>query len=146
MSTRLRTPLEWREQEALITWAALHTAQEPRLKLMYAIPNGEKRDKSTAAKLMKMGVRPHVPDLHLPVAARHYYDDPDGSERWWSFHGLWIEMKRVDAYGATIDQQAYHELLRYHGHYVATCHGWVAAVQKLCWYLKREELAYGLQA
>ena len=74
MATRLRVPLEWREQEALFQWAALHTPQEPKLALLYAVPNGELRSKATAAKLQKMGVKAGVPDMCLPVPVRHVYD------------------------------------------------------------------------
>ena len=47
---------------------------------MHHIPNGGKRSKATAAGLKAMGVRPGIPDYHLPVARSGY-------------HSLYIEFK-----------------------------------------------------
>src|ERR1041385_8805282 len=63
----LRIPHEYQEQMALFEWTRLHESHEPRLSLLFCIPNGELRDKRTAAKLERMGVRPGVSDLFLSV-------------------------------------------------------------------------------
>ena len=39
------------------------------ISLMFAIPNGGKRDKITASKLKAEGVKPGVPDIFLPVSS-----------------------------------------------------------------------------
>lgn len=65
------------EQIALIDWARFH----PILKhLLFAIANGDLRDKFTAKTLKRMGVKAGIPDLFLawPVVP---------------WHGLFIEMK-----------------------------------------------------
>ena len=71
---------EWQEQRALIEWAALMEKRYPALRWLFHIPNGEKRDRITAAKLKAMGVKAGVPDLCLPVPVGRY-------------HGLYIELK-----------------------------------------------------
>jgi len=138
---RLRVPPEWREQEALVRWAALHEAQEPRFRVLFAVPNGEWRAKSTAGKLVKMGVRAGVPDLCLPIPARFSHTDHDGTTRWVGFHALWLEMKPVDHGVMSEAQQAFGHLLLDYGHYVALCHGWVEGAKTLCWYVHRDDLA-----
>lgn len=68
------------EQKALMDWAALHQARYPELALLFAVPNGGKRDPATAARLRGEGVKPGVPDLCLPVPRQ-------------GWHGLFIELK-----------------------------------------------------
>lgn len=46
-----------------------------------AWPNGEKRDRKTAIKLKRMGVRPGFPDVFCPYRREGYI-------------GLWIEFKK----------------------------------------------------
>ena len=69
------------EQIALFEWARLAQGRHPELALLLHIPNGGSRHKLEAMKLKRLGVRPGVPDLFLPVP-RH------------GLSGLWIEMKR----------------------------------------------------
>ena len=66
------------EQAAVFEWAELMEHKYPCLWLMYHVPNGEKRDKATAAKLKRMGVKPGVCDIVLPAARGGY-------------HGLYVE-------------------------------------------------------
>ena len=141
MRLRARTPYEWQEQVALIEWVHLHEAVEPRFLLLYHPANGGKRDGPTAAKLQRMGVRPGVPDLHLPVVVRHHETTEDGGERWTGYYGCWIELKRRTLGRTSQEQHTYHELLRVHGHYVTTCYGWLEAAKTLSWYLQRGDLA-----
>lgn len=74
------TSSEHDEQVALFEWAALHAGRCPELGLMFAIPNGGKRDPVTAVRLRDEGVKPGVPDICLPVARQ-------------GWHGLFIELK-----------------------------------------------------
>jgi len=82
-------PLESAEQAAFIKWCRLSEKKYPGLKNIFAIPNGEKRDKATAGKLKAQGVLPGVCDLFLPVPLK----PPFWSDFW--YHGLYIEMKRI---------------------------------------------------
>ena len=139
MKAQLTPPLEWREQEALLTWATLHQSHEPRLALLYAIPNGELRGKQTAAKLRKMGVKPGVPDLFLPVPVLHLQDHKTSWEGW---SGLYIEIKRLGQESTCSYAQLWWiRALQGQGYYVSVCAGWVEAAACLCWYLQRPELA-----
>jgi hypothetical protein len=137
-SRHLRTAKEWREQEALFTWARLYERVEPRLALLHHIGNGEKRPAATAAKLHKMGVKPHIPDNFLPVATRHYFESGD---RWEAYHGCYIELKRLLGGDDGRAQLALHERLRAQGYNVVIRLGWIAAAEHLCWYLHRPDLA-----
>lgn len=74
------TSSEHDEQKALFQWSALHAGRCPELALMFAIPNGGKRDPVTAVRLRDEGVKPGVPDICLPVARQ-------------GWHGLFIELK-----------------------------------------------------
>jgi len=89
-------------------------------KLLWAVPNGEKRDSKTVfrkgktvrysptgGKVKKMGARAGVLDLQLAIARK-------------GFHGLFIEMK----YGKgrlSPEQKEYIELLTEQGYYCVVC-------------------------
>ena len=112
------------EQQALIQWAQFQSRTYPELKLLYHVPNGGKRNKVTAIRLKKEGVKAGVPDLCLPV--------PKG--KW---HGLYIEMKAQN--GKLSKKQIWWiEQLRQQGYYVAVCYGWEQAKEMIVRYLKGE--------
>lgn len=67
-------------QVNLFQWAKLASGADPRLKLLFAVPNGGKRDYVTAARMQAEGVKAGVPDVFLPVPSHGY-------------HGLWLELK-----------------------------------------------------
>lgn len=71
------------DQVAIFRWAEGSTGLCPELALLFAIPNGGKRDRITAARMKDEGVKPGVPDICLPVARNGY-------------HGLFIELKHGD--------------------------------------------------
>lgn len=73
---------EAQEQCKLIKWAdkCVQMKIHPELSMLYAVPNGGRRDKAEAAHLKRQGVRAGVPDLCLAV--------PKGK-----YHGLYIELK-----------------------------------------------------
>lgn len=75
-------PTEAEIQVAVMTWARMREAAHPDLTLLHAIPNGGRRDKAEAAHLAAQGVRPGIPDLHLPTSCH-------------SWHSLYIELKSV---------------------------------------------------
>ncbi len=89
-------------QVALFQWAKLQECVEPRLKLLFAIPNGGarpvivtkqgKRFSVTAARMKAEGVKSGVPDICLPVAVREVMGEPGFTHvRTWP--SLWIELK-----------------------------------------------------
>lgn len=117
-----KVPNEHAEQKGLLTWAALASINQPKLRLLFAIPNGGARSKATAGKLKAEGVKPGVPDLCLPVARG-------------GFFGLWLEMKRVKGSTLSPEQIQWHQQLVGEGFYVITCKGRSAAEEALTAYL-----------
>ena len=63
----LPVPYEYEEQVALMQWAEWNKPWIPELEAIYAIPNGEKRNAITGARLKRSGTKRGVPDLCLPV-------------------------------------------------------------------------------
>ena len=118
----LMPPTESQEQIALFEWAALHTRRYPELDLLYHIPNGGHRHKTTAIRLKREGVKAGVPDLCLPV--------PRGV-----YHGLYIELK-AGRNSTTDNQNRWLQALAENGYCTAICHGWEAASQAIINYLR----------
>lgn len=112
---------EHAHQVAVFAWAALNFGKYPELRMMFAIPNGGLRDKITAANLKAEGVRPHVPDIFLPV--------PRGS-----WHGLFIEMKKPKGQ-IEPGQLQYIEKLHQLGFGACICFGWEKATETILSYL-----------
>lgn len=75
-------------QRALIKWRDARVKSEPRLRNLFAIPNGGARDAVTGARLKAEGVRAGVPDLFLAWHIERYH--MVGKE---IIHGLFIELK-----------------------------------------------------
>ena len=104
------------EQQAVVQWCFYNRI------LIFAIPNGGKRNKAEAVKLKREGVKAGVPDLCVPVARRGY-------------HGLFIEMK----YGkntTTEKQEEWLEVLNREGYLAKVCHGYAEAVELLKYYFE----------
>lgn len=118
-------PTESVEQQHLFQWAKLQQAAYPELALLYHVPNGGKRNRATAARLKAEGVKPGVPDICLPV--------PRGD-----YHGLYIELKRIQGGTTSDDQKDWLDVLRRQGYHTAVCKGWNAAAQVILDYLKLE--------
>lgn len=112
-------------QETLFQWTQYQLGRYPELGLLYHIPNGGKRDARTATALKRQGVKPGVPDLHLPVARGKY-------------HGLYIELK-VGKNKATALQKEWIEELTKQGYLAVVCYGWQTAAEQLIKYLELEE-------
>lgn len=115
-------PTESWEQQQVIKWSQQPSVRQlyPELALLYHIPN-ERADKVQAAILKAMGVKPGVPDLHLPIPSGRY-------------HGLYIEMKALDG-APDSDQLRWAEHLKANGNAHAFCYGWKQATEVLTWYL-----------
>lgn len=88
--------------------------------MIFAIPNGGKRDIKTAKRLHREGVTPGIPDLYIPA---------------W---GIWIEMKRQQGGRTSPDQDAMIEHLEGVGHRVIVGHGARDASDKLLRLIKMD--------
>ncbi len=63
---------------------ALNESLDPRLKWIYAIPNGGHRHPATAGKLKAEGVKRGISDICLPFP---------GEDQEYEYHGAYIEQK-----------------------------------------------------
>jgi len=106
------------EQRAFFQWARLH----PVARRFFAIPNGGKRGKVTAAILKAEGVKAGVLDTFLPVPAHN-------------FHGLWIEFKWGDN-NLTNEQRAFAKDALANGYAVAVAYNSEAAIGLTIDYLR----------
>jgi len=127
---RIAGSSEQSHQMAFAQWVALQGRHElPDLELMFAIPNGEERTPSVAARLKAQLVRRGVPDLFWSVPAGE-------------FHGLYIEMKRPalrprtpqGADGRSDEQQVMGAHLQAQGYAVVVAYDWLEAVAVVRWY------------
>ncbi len=112
---------EHNEQVALFRWATLAAGRYPELALLFAVPNGGRRDAVTGARLKAEGVKAGVPDIWLPVARCGY-------------HGLVIELKAPRG-RASREQRAWIGALEEQGWLAAVCVGAEAARKLLDQYL-----------
>lgn len=114
------------DQAALFSLLATLEPRYPLLAFVFHVPNGEKRDKATAARLKTMGVRPGVPDLiapfnnQAPIAGR-----PAGT-----FVGCTVEMKS-EAGKLSPAQRVWLAHLSAHGWYTCVCYDWPTAARLL---------------
>lgn len=108
-------------QAAVVSWARLMEGVWPELGLLYAIPNGGRRTISVARAMKAEGVRPGMPDLHLPVARPGYI-------------GFWLEMKSATGSASRV-QRGVHERLRETGHLVVVRRDVEPAIEALLAYL-----------
>lgn len=102
-------PSEHAEQVGFVRW---FRAKWPRV-LIFAIPNGGKRNITTAKLLVKEGVVAGVPDLFIPA---------------W---GIWVEMKRQKGGRLSPDQESMIAYLESIGHRVVVGFGALDASDKL---------------
>ena len=116
-------PSEHNEQVALFAWALSPAtlASYPELITMYAIPNAGKRSPQMGAFYKAEGLRPGVPDIHLPVARGGY-------------HGLYIEMK-VGSNKPTQNQLHWLTILIEQGHSCHVCYSCADAMDVIEAYL-----------
>lgn len=130
MRMRPTRHVESAHQCVVVEWAHWSLARYPELALLYAIPNGGRRDPREAARLRQEGVRAGMPDLCLPVARCGY-------------HALFIEMKRpkVDGKRAGVVSEAQQDMqarLRHHGNLVLLCYSADQAIAALRAYLDED--------
>lgn len=109
-------------QVTLFNWAKLEERKYPKLKKMFAIPNGGLRNKRVAGKLRMEGVKSGVLDILLPVKTD-------------SYSGLFIEMK-FGRNKLTDNQKIWKEYFEEEGFQTAVCYSWVEARDIIIDYLK----------
>lgn len=116
-------PSEHEEQKKVIEWWRLESASRKIPEdVLFAIPNGGKRNVATGRVLKSEGVRSGIPDLFLALK-RH------------SFSGFFIEMKRVKRSVLSEKQTEIHAILRRCGYRVEVCYGADDAIEKIEEYL-----------
>lgn len=108
-------------QEALFQWAQYNMARMPELEYMHHVPNGGKRDRTTAVALKRQGVKAGVPDIVLPAVKGKY-------------HGLYIELK-AGKNTTTAKQKSWLSFLRQQGYFTAVCYSWQIAAELIEKYL-----------
>lgn len=118
-------PKEGQEQATLMSWAGMQSCVYPELGLLFHIPNGGSRSKAEAGRFKAEGVRAGVPDLMLPVARGEY-------------HGLFIELKRLDGGTVSQEQKTWLRELKEQGYYATICLGWESASRVIRAYLDGE--------
>ena len=109
-------PSEHAEQVGFVRW---FRTKWPRV-LIFAIPNGGKRNITPAKLLVKEGVVAGVPDLFIPA---------------W---GIWVEMKRQKGGRLSADQDGIINYLESVGHHVVVGLGALDASEKLLRLLKMD--------
>lgn len=114
---------EYQAQCAVITWLGYEMKKYPELAWLYAIPNGGKRSKKTAAMMKAMGVKAGIWDLCLPV--------PRGT-----YHGLYLEMKSADG-SLTPAQRDFGQFLDSVGYATSVCRTAPEARDKILAYLNQ---------
>jgi len=122
----LPCPTEEQEQVYVIQWCELMRPELPELELLFHIPNGGLRSKTEAVRFKRIGVKPGVPDLFLPVARG-------------KFHGLFIEMKRKKGGRLSAEQSGWIKKLKDEGYAAYIAQGGEEAVKILGDYLKRQK-------
>lgn len=103
---------EYEEQVKLVVWLERNKGRFG-IKF-YAIPNGGYRTPTEAVKLKRTGVSAGVPDLCIPKSKG-------------SYHGLYIELKRVFGGKVSDFQKEWIDYLNKEGYYAIVCNGFEAA-------------------
>lgn len=115
-------------QASIVRWAALHERSEWRLALLYAIPNGGKRNVVTARLLKDEGVKAGVPDLCLACAGTYG-------------HALYLEVKTKKSYPKAA-QRKWIKRLQQAGNGVVIVRSLDEAVNAIATHLNREDLRF----
>ena len=124
MTSDTIAPPEDDEQIALFAWINLNIGQQPELALAFHVPNGGHRNPHVGAHMKRMGVKPGVPDLLLPVKRGR-----------WS--GLAIELKRTVGGRVSQDQQWWLVQLREQGWRTIVCRGADDAIITIIDYMRQ---------
>lgn len=125
--TQRAQPEHW-EQAALFDWAAKHEARIPELRGLFAVPNGTYKNKATAGKFKREGLKAGVLDVWWPVPREGY-------------HGLVIEMKAPgELKRTTVEQDWWINFLLLQGFDVRVFDNWRRAWNHMMAYAGRSDL------
>ena len=119
-------------QHSCLTWFRL---QYPSLSLlMFAVPNGGKRDAKTGARMKYEGSIRGVADLILLIPKK-------------GFASLCIEMKTPHVKGKRAgtqsdEQKEWQALVEKYGSVYVVCHGLIEFINSVCYYLKADPQPY----
>lgn len=116
--------LESEHGRTFFRWCQLVKAAHPELDLIYHIPNGGARSKIEASIMKAEGVRPGMPDYHLPVAR-------DGHS------SLYLELKAPGG-RTSKNQKERMQALREAGNACVVAVGWMEARDRVLEYLNGE--------
>jgi VRR-NUC domain len=97
-------PSEKEEQRTAVQWLSLNKI------LFYPVANGRKATIVEAMELKRLGVRPGVPDLVIPIARK-------------GFHGMYVEMKRKQRGIVSAEQKFWLQALTEQGYYAVVAKG-----------------------
>ena len=107
------------EQIALFDWAQYRTD----LQRMFHITNEGRRSVQHTMSLLRQGMKPGVPDNMLPLARGGY-------------HGLFIELKRLDGGTVSQAQRAWVKRLTDENYCAFVARGWEEAARTIRTYLQ----------
>lgn len=110
------TPLEDVEQIKLSAWLTKQGIKHT------ASANGGKRNLLTAIKLKRMGLSAGFPDIFIPLPSDKY-------------HGLFLEMKRIEGGKVSDSQQEWLNFLNNNGYYAQVAYGFDEAKEIVIYYL-----------
>ena len=82
---------EHSHQAAYFCWLQNNKCHQPGFEFAYAVPNGGKRGKREAARLVSEGVKKGVPDVVVPIPT---WRSHDGRTMQIEYCGLYIEFKK----------------------------------------------------
>lgn len=109
----------------------------PELALLFAIHNQGHGDRIRGAQAKAEGVKAGVPDVLLPVSRTHAAAPPY-SHITETYHGLFIEMKKLKKGVISEDQKDWSIALSEQGYAVSFCKGWIEAANTISGYLGSE--------
>lgn len=128
---------EQSDQQALFDLLARATPRYPVLIYAMHVPNGEKRDKATAARLKACGVRPGVPDILFFLPR---YDAPRNVY----YCGLAIELKTATG-RTSVDQERWLEHLCQAGWACQVRREWTDAARDILTWAGADPAEWGIQ-
>lgn len=120
-------------QEEVIRWCELNKTKYPQLDMIFAIPNGGRRNVREAVRLKRQGVKAGVPDLFLACTSCSY-SDRIKKYSFSDFNGLFIEMK-AGKNKPTKSQSDWHIKLKDFGYRIIIAYSWTEAVNEIIDYL-----------